>query len=434
MLTQEWTLSVRDFGPIKTADVTTAPLMVFAGRNSTGKSHLASLFWELSDADLYGRLTAQPLTSELCTLANDLFPKSFDDRSQIEVGTETREALAAALSELFREKRDAIVSTLFAAQKTIGDLFVSTKETDKLTITYTPMRQDRLGITFSRPSNKLYSIHRSSTDAQLHLGFLIYHNLFSSKLAFLPAARTGLILSLKSILARSLETSLGLPAPGQPSAPTAIFPKPTVAFLQDLVRSSGANDDYLQKDATRTEQEILGGEIIRRSTEVPDFAFRLEGSTGEFPLHTASSIVTELAPFILLMKSGALNNGFIFEEPEAHLHLEAQRALARALARLLNRGVPMILTTHSDTFLQQINILMWLYRHPKRDKLMAELGYQEDELINPEMVRGYHFEPQADGTHVAEMEKRPQGLVVPSMNKTIRDLRKEIIALQKDDE
>jgi len=254
--------------------------------------------------------------------------------------------------------------------------------------------------------------------------------LCGNALTYISAARTGLVLTYRTIVASSIGSAFSAEQKDHASQLTA----PTVSFLQQIATASPKRSSKFADIGQLIEREIAGGQIHATDDYVPGIFFQPEGRSDALPLHVTSSLVTEIAPFVVLLKTGALDNGFIFEEPEAHLHLDAQRALARALARLLNRGVPMILTTHSDTFLQQLNIQMWLHRHPKRDKLMAELGYQEDELINPEMIRGYHFEPQADGTHVIEMDKRPQGLVVPSMNKTIRDLRKEIIALQKDDE
>src|SRR5947209_6133756 len=45
-----WSLSVEEFGPVKQASVTLAPLTLFVGQNSSGKSHMASLIWALLNA------------------------------------------------------------------------------------------------------------------------------------------------------------------------------------------------------------------------------------------------------------------------------------------------------------------------------------------------------------------------------------------------
>ena len=62
-------------------------------------------------------------------------------------------------------------------------------------------------------------------------------------------------------------------------------------------------------------------------------------------------MVSELAPLILFLKylvrPGDL---LILEEPESHLHPAAQRRLARGIVRLVNAGVKVLITTHSETF------------------------------------------------------------------------------------
>lgn len=99
------------------------------------------------------------------------------------------------------------------------------------------------------------------------------------------------------------------------------------------------------------------------------------------------------------------------------------------MARLINAGVTVVLTTHSDVFLQEINNLLHLHDHPERDRLMEELGIAEDELIDPAKARGYEFQETPEGTDVVSLEKRIGGFVVPSMNETLKDLRQETFRL-----
>ncbi len=40
-------------------------------------------------------------------------------------------------------------------------------------------------------------------------------------------------------------------------------------------------------------------------------------------------MITELAPYLIELKANVVGKHFILEEPEAHLHLEAQREMAR---------------------------------------------------------------------------------------------------------
>ncbi|MBF0127230.1 MAG: AAA family ATPase [Magnetococcales bacterium] len=46
-MNQRWTLRVRNFGPIKNADIAIHPFMMFVGPNNCGKSYLTTLIWGL---------------------------------------------------------------------------------------------------------------------------------------------------------------------------------------------------------------------------------------------------------------------------------------------------------------------------------------------------------------------------------------------------
>lgn len=83
---------------------------------------------------------------------------------------------------------------------------------------------------------------------------------------------------------------------------------------------------------------------------------------GRFPMARASSMLSELAPLLLVLKSfSRYPDHLTIDEPEAHLHPEMQIRLASFLAELVNSGMGIVLTTHSDFFIAQINNMMRLH-------------------------------------------------------------------------
>ncbi|MDE0055637.1 MAG: AAA family ATPase [Gammaproteobacteria bacterium] len=109
-------------------------------------------------------------------------------------------------------------------------------------------------------------------------------------------------------------------------------------------------------------------------------------------------MVTELAPMILLLRDGmGVGDTLIIEEPEAHLHPAAQTKMAYTLARLVNAGVRVVATTHSDWLLKAFANLMaqgrlrpedvgvWLFRKGAADggSTVHEIPFDRIEGIEP---------------------------------------------------
>lgn len=51
----------------------------------------------------------------------------------------------------------------------------------------------------------------------------------------------------------------------------------------------------------------------------------------------------------------------MIDEPELNLHPSNQRVIARFLAKLVNSGIRVIVSTHSDYFVKEINSLIMLH-------------------------------------------------------------------------
>lgn len=81
---------------------------------------------------------------------------------------------------------------------------------------------------------------------------------------------------------------------------------------------------------------------------------------------------------------------FMIDEPELNLHPKNQRLFARLIARMVNAGVKVFLTTHSDYVIRELNTVILLFgRADAHPELLTELNYNREELIGHERVRFY---------------------------------------------
>ena len=80
----------------------------------------------------------------------------------------------------------------------------------------------------------------------------------------------------------------------------------------------------------------------------------------------------------------------MIDEPELNLHPSNQRSMARILSKLVNAGIRVFVTTHSDYILKEFNTLIMLKNHTSISKrIMDTYHYQENELLDIDKVRAY---------------------------------------------
>lgn len=173
---------------------------------------------------------------------------------------------------------------------------------------------------------------------------------------------------------------------------------------------------------------VVGSVDIKKRLDYPDLQY--QNDAGEFRLHQVSSMISEIAPMVLylkyLVRPGHL---FIVEEPESHLDPANQCLVARAIAMLVNAGVRILVTTHSDIFLQQINILVQASGLGPKKRL--RMGYKAVEVLNPSDVSAYVFQPGNSGTHVAALPiDSDYGISTESFDNVHSALYDEVIKLE----
>jgi predicted ATPase len=117
------------------------------------------------------------------------------------------------------------------------------------------------------------------------------------------------------------------------------------------------------------------------------------------PIHAASSLVRALAGLNLYLETASPGDLIVIDELEMNAHPEAQLALIELVAMLVNRGLRVVMTTHSPYIVDHLNNLMAAARIPKdrQTELATHFQLKSGEAFLPaDKVAAYHF-ALADG-------------------------------------
>lgn len=228
---------------------------------------------------------------------------------------------------------------------------------------------------------------------------------------YLPAVRGGLMQSHRILVSSLVEKA---PTIGLTGAEIIPFTGVLADFLQKLLnagterpipsssRRQGAKN--IAELSREIERKLIHGEIKTKmlETHYPDFRYRFTDKSEnprDISLMYASSSVSELAPIILFIRY-YLSPGdvFIVEEPEAHLHPEAQRVIADVLVELANAGVRVIATTHSDIILEQIGNFIHADKIPQAKVLDKQA---KGRTLSKDRASVYRFDEPERGKGVA---------------------------------
>ena len=164
-----------------------------------------------------------------------------------------------------------------------------------------------------------------------------------------------------------------------------------VEFINRLAQVEKRTGTFarLHEDVIVLLEEIVGGTYKAGKDGQIDFYTRR--SKSRMRMGESSSAVRSLIILSYYLKymcePGDL---LIIDEPELNLHPSNQRKLARLLVRLVNCGIKVFITTHSDYFIREFNTLIMLRNKDKRLKQVIEkYGYSRDEFLDPERVSVY---------------------------------------------
>lgn len=447
MNSRRWTLNIEKLGKITSAQVEISPFMLFVGDNNSGKSYLMMLI------------------SELYNIAFDLMYSSSESESYVNCNKWLRDKVKTKTSfflneddcnlfvdwfnDILNNSKNSIIKEIFNKKNmTIGSMKISNyRSTEEVEIKF---REDDFVISknFIFPYGFNDSIIGTDEDSRkkeirfgkIALSVIGYNILFSDSLPivenssnsiYLPTARSGFLLVYNSIRkdAQKLRFSF------KENISEDMLPQPYINYINLVGMLKDDNKSKYYKIGCDIEKYIFNGTIkanTNSAKSITRISYQPKGSSDELTMGVSSSVITELTPLVLILKSSTIYKVLVIEEIESHLHPMLQAKLLQSLFKLVNSGLHIWLTTHSITVYQQLNNCIRLYNHPNKTNLMEKYNYEPDSIIDPNLMNIYQFIDEGENATVKKLELTDKGFPADSFNDYLNKIKRETLDFYTD--
>lgn len=394
MKMKDFKIHIVELGPIKDATIQLAPLMIFTGESSLGKSYVNFLSYYVFD--FFGnnglaRFLKRKIEGKKWNKKQMTFNFTVSEMRlwmSDDVKTFMRDLLAfhdleCNVNFLFGDEIDDKITVIVKdnGPLILNDTDPGLKKLDVEVKGYMTIP----AISYTDISYSISSVVARIL-SQTILGRMI-HNAF-----LLPPGRTSLISNSFSV--KKMVSNTGM----------------YDRFLHDYDILQNARFRFkLQKDDDQffisQIKKLIQGDIATEKDET----YLVLNNGDKIPISAAASSIRELSPFLFWVKNH--NIGFssvCLEEPEAHAHPEMQYGIADLLVSCVNKEACIQMTTHSDYILTRFNQLIKLYRFqqdkPEAFKKSDYVQYKR-QLLNPEDIKAYYFKYSEEKETVVIVEQ-----------------------------
>ena len=441
-------IKVQKFGAIKNAEIDLSKMLsVFCGPNGTGKTYLAYLIYALTSQ--YNRNIGNSLSTDKI--------KELFENNETNITIDSK-VLLEYKSGIFRSVKDNLWN-IFALSENKSEKYF--KDTEIICLTTDndfldiinkieidePVKLFGFEFNILKKSNSLdINIKLSdkiikNSDFKNFVDLLLLSSIYSI-LSFYPITSSTIFpVERNSIYTFSDELSINnnerfelikeLSAGKKDINPIELFFKRTTRYPQPIRDGLRVAEDLenIQKNnsiffdfAEEIENELLKGKVGITSEGNVEFASE-KAPRIKLSFHQSSSIVKTLSSLVIYLKHlASYNDLLIIDEPELNLHPDNQVKLTRIFARLINKGLRLVISTHSDYIIREINNLIMFSNVDAKEDFSSIYNYNKGEYINLNDVSAYFFNyknERAKQTEVTPIKIDKYGFEVETLDNTI---------------
>ncbi len=421
------------------------PLTLFCGPNSTGKTYLSYLLYAILENGDY--VESKGL---------DKIVKYFSEHKEFTISKELVEGFIQDVATSMKSNLgsifgigDTAVDKLFSQ----FELSLILSEGDYERIIEFPCRliskngEKEIGIVKDASSDKvIYQINGETSgierDSLVELRLMINH--FFRLLCFRNSGGVRMLtVERNSIYTFKTELSLGrnelidriqqksgrseldiLDIVNSSSRRYPLAVRSSLRIANDLDNVQKFNSPYYNI-AELIEKGILQGEVKITRTGDVEFISDKVGKTKHLPIHLTSSIVKTMSSLVIYLKHIARKGDLlIIDEPEMNFHPNVQISLLRIFTILTKLDLRIIISTHSDYMIRELNNLIMAGTIYKKDaQLVKELGYEESMLLNKNdiAVKYFNYGRLKRLLDVVDVKVEDDGFAIESIDNTINE-------------
>lgn len=438
-----WTFSIKNLGNLEEGKIEVKPLTLLCGPNNTGKTWVMyTLYGFLNNGDINNltgidQIVINLQENGLCEFnLEEWFNENFESTLK-----SIEKTLKGKLPSIFSSENSLFEASVFKWEVSLQDViernkaeyfefefslgskqipvFKAIKEKDSQIISMTLMKDLRKELLNDVISSLIYGYLRGK-NAQDQTAFLIpaernglhlfYRELSSRRTALLHHAsrdELDLHLLLKDVLGSKY------------AKPIADY----IDWLNDLTNIKKGAEKTKYHDLAEEVKKLIGGKYNIDAEGNITFVPKKKRGGPDAPkmdLHLSSSTAKSLFGLWFYLEYQAKEHSLLMiDEPELNLHPSNQRLVARLIAKMVNKGLKIVVSTHSDYFVRELNSLIMLGEENGnqtiKNKLLKKYSIDSESLLTQDKIGAYVFESGL----LKSMEVNQEGIIATTFDEQI---------------